>query len=232
MAASHRMIALGVALALGLPAAAEAQDFGFSYLEGGVIAGFVNDVEQSGTITGTGAPLELETDAGGGGFINGAWQFGERLHVFGEYSSTGQDLEVSDGTDTVEGEFDVVRWRVGIGYALPMSSSLGLYGRLSLDNAEFKDVSVAGFDLDADADDDGIGGEIGMIWAARPNLHLQGHLRYTSVGEVDPEGSDTFDADILVGVNGRWYFRPDMALVTGYELGKITTWNVGVRLAF
>ena len=36
----------------------------------------------------------------------------------------------------------------------------------------------------------------------------------------------------LIGVNGRWYFRPDFALVTGYEFGGITTWNVGVRFAF
>jgi hypothetical protein len=57
-------------------------------------------------------------------------------------------------------------------------------------------------------------------------------VRYTSVGEVVGEGSDAFDSDILLALNGRWYFRPDMALVTGYELGKITFWNVGVRFDF
>lgn len=93
-------------------------------------------------------------------------------------------------------------------------------------------MKVAGFDLDADADEGGVGGEVGVIWAATPTIQLQGHLRYTSVGEVAAEGADTFDADILVGLNGRWYFRPDIALVTGYELGKITTWNVGVRFSF
>ena len=41
-----------------------------------------------------------------------------------------------------------------------------------------------------------------------------------------------FDADILVGLNGRWTFRPDMALVGGYEYGKITLWTVGVRFSF
>ena len=45
-------------------------------------------------------------------------------------------------------------------------------------------------------------------------------------------GSDAFDADILAGVNGRWYVRPDLALVAGYEFGKITTVNVGVRYSF
>ena len=52
------------------------------------------------------------------------------------------------------------------------------------------------------------------------------------VGEVVIEGSDSFDADTLVGLNGRWYIRPNVALITGYELGKITTWNVSARFAF
>ena len=232
MSARHRLIASAVALALGLPAAASAQELGFNYLEGGFIAGFVNDVEDSGTITGSGSPLELETDAGGGGFIQGAWQFGESMHLFGEYSSASQDLEVSDGIDTVEGDFDVVRWRIGVGYARPISPTTSWYGRLSLDNTELKEVKVTGFDLAADVDEDGIGGEVGMIWAATPGFHLQGHLRYTSVGEVAGDGSDGFDSDILLGLTGRWYFRPDIALVTGYEYGSITTWNLGVRVSF
>ena len=78
----------------------------------------------------------------------------------------------------------------------------------------------------------GVGGEIGMVWTATPKIHLQGHLRYTSVGEIASEGSEAFDSDVLVGVNGRWYVRPNIALVTGYEFGKITTVNVGVRYSF
>ncbi|HRQ59199.1 MAG TPA: outer membrane beta-barrel protein [Azoarcus taiwanensis] len=226
------MLALAVAAALGAPAAAGAQDFSFTYLEGGFIAGFVNDVEEAGAFTGIDSTFDLETDAGAGGFIGGAWQFGENMHLFGDYAVTGQDLEVSDGTVTVEGDFDVVRLRIGVGYAYPFSPTMSFYGRLSFDNIEFKDVKVAGFNLDADADDNGIGGEVGMLWAATPALHLQGHLRYTSVGELATDGSATFDSDILLGLNGRWYFRPGMALVTGYEYGKITLWNVGLRVSF
>jgi hypothetical protein len=226
------MVALALAAALGAPAAAGAQDFGFTYLEGGIVAGFVNDVETSGTLTGNGGPFEFETDAGGGGFIGGAWQFGENMHLFGEYASAGQDLEVSDGIDTVSGDFDVVRWRIGVGYAYPFSSTAAFYGRLSFDNLEFKDAQVAGFDLDVDADENGIGGEVGMVWAATPAIQLQGHVRYTSVGGVATGGSDAFESDVLVGLNGRWHFRPNIALVTGYEYGKITTWNVGMRFSF
>jgi hypothetical protein len=231
MSTRHRIRALAVVVALGAPTAAVAQDLSFTHLEGGYIAGFVNDVEESGAFTDNGT-FELETDSGGGGFIGGAWQFWENMHMFGEYSSASQELEISDGIDTDDGEFDVVRWRIGVGYAYPFSSTASFYGRLSFDNAEFKDVRVAGFDLDAGVDDDGIGGEVGMIWAATQTLHLQGHVRYTSVGEVVTVGSDTFDSDTLVGLNGRWYFRPNIAFITGYEFGKITTWNLGVRFAF
>ncbi len=228
----HRMIALAVAAALGAPAAAGAQDVSFNYLEGGIVAGFVNDVETSGTLTGNGGPFELETDAGGGGFIGGAWQFAENMHLFGEYALVGQELEVSDGIDTVSGDFDAVRWRIGVGYAYPYSDTTAFYGRLSFDSLEFRDVQVSGFNLDADADENGVGGEVGMIWAATPAIQLQGHVRYTSVGGVATGGSDAFDSDVLVGLNGRWQFRPNIALVTGYEFGKITTWNVGMRFSF
>jgi len=231
MSTYNRILAVAVVVALGAPTAAGAQDLRFTYLEGGYIAGFVNDVEESGAFTDDGT-FELETDSGGGGFVAGAWQFRENLHLFGEYSSTSQELEISDGIDTDEGDFDVVRWRVGVGYAYPFSPTASFYGRLSFDNAELKDLRVAGFDLDAAVDDDGIGGEVGMIWAATQALHLQGHVRYTSVGEVVTEGSDTFDSDTLVGLNGRWNFRPNIAFITGYEFGKITTWNLGVRFTF
>jgi len=231
MSTRQRIFALAVVVALGAPMPAGAQDLRFSYLEGGFIAGFVNDVEESGAFTDNGA-FELETDSGGGGFIGGGWQFRENMHLFGEYSSAGQELEISDGIDTGEGDFDVVRWRIGVGYVYPFSPTASFYGRLSLDSIEIKDVRVAGFDLDADADDDGIGGEVGMIWAATEAFRLQGHVRYTSVGEVVTEGSDTFDSDTLIGLNGRWYFRPNIAFITGYEFGKITTWNLGVRFTF
>ncbi len=229
----HRnsMLTLALLVALGAPALAGAQDLSFTYVEGGFIAGFVNDVEESGTFTDNGM-FELETDSDGGGFIGGAWQFGENMHLFGEYSSAGQELEISDGIDTGKGDFDVVRWRIGVGYAYPYSPTASIYGRLSFDSIEIKDVGVAGFDLAAAADDDGIGGEAGIIWAATEAFRLQGHVRYTSVGEVVTEGSDTFDSDILIGLNLRWNFRPDIALITGYELGKITTWNLGVRFTF
>ena len=220
---------LASALLTVLSTAVAAQELSFNNIEGGLIAGFVNDVEESVTFTDDGR-FDLETDSGGGGFIGGAWQFSENMHVFGEYSLTSQELEISDGIDTDESDFDVVRWRFGVGYAYPFSPTANIYGRLSFDTNELNDLQVG--DSNFDVDDDGIGGEIGMIWAATQAIHLQGHVRYTSVGEVVTDGPDAFDSDTLIGLNGRWYFRPNIAFVTGYEFGKITTWNLGARFTF
>jgi hypothetical protein len=230
MSTLHKKVSLAVAIALGAPAAVGAKDLGFTYLEGGIFGGFVNDVEKSGRFTGPGLRPKLETDAGGGGFIAGAWQFRENLHLFGEYATASQELEVRDGLNTVSGDYDLVRWRIGVGYAYPYSQTLGFYGRLSFDHAELKNARVAGFNLNAKGD--GLGGEVGMVWAATPVVQVQGHLRYTAAGKVPTDGSDTLDPDILVGLNVRWSFRPDIALVGGYELGKITTLNVGLRVSF
>lgn len=231
---SHRQltIALAASLAWAAPAVAGAQDLDFTYLEGGLAAGFVNDVERPGVITGATAGLDIESDAGGGGYINGAWGFGADWHVFGEYASSSQELEVRDGATTVEGDYQVVRSRIGIGYAHATSPTLGVYGRLSLDSAVLEDLEVPGVGLAVDLDERGVGGELGVVWEATPTIHLQGHVRYTAVGDVAAEGAEDFEADVLVGVTGRWYVRPAVALVTGYELGKITTLNLGVRFSF
>lgn len=227
----HRMIVGMIAVSLAGPAMAQAEDSGFTYLEGGIVGGFVNDIETSGVVTGN-PPFDLESDADGGGFIGGAWQFAAQMHLFGEYAALGQELEIRSATSTVSGEYDVERWRIGVGYQYPMSDMLTYFGRLSLDQLEFKDARAAGFNLDIDADDSGIGAELGALWQTTPTLQLQGYARYTSVGGIASSGSDPFESDVLVGVNGRWYVLPTIALVTGYEYGKITTLNLGVRLSF
>lgn len=231
MLKQHSMIMAVIVASLAGPPMARAGDIGFTYLEGGIVGGFVNDIETSGAVTGS-ELLDLESDADGGGFIGGAWQFENQMHLFGEYASLGQELEIRSGNITVAGEYDVVRWRIGVGYQYPASETLAYYGRLSLDQLEFKDARADGFDLDVDADDSGVGAEIGVIWAATPTLHLQGHARYTAVGGIASSGSDPFESDVLIGVNGRWQFLPNIALITGYEYGKITTLNVGVRVSF
>jgi len=62
----HTLITLAAGLALAAASAVDAREPGFTYIEGGFFAGFVNDVGQAGRFTQGGNTLELETDAGGG----------------------------------------------------------------------------------------------------------------------------------------------------------------------
>lgn len=225
MMTRNRTVALAVAMALGLPLAASAQELDFNYLE----ANYVNvDADFSDSFTDEDGTFSLETDSDDGFQIGGAWEVWETLHLFGEYSTASQDVKVSDGTGSATGDFDVIRWRLGVGYAMPTSDVMSVYGRVSYDYIEFDDFG-AGL---GSTDDSGVGAELGLLWAVMPQLHLQPYVRYTAVGEVDPEKSDTFDSDVLVGGQARWFFTENFALQAGYEYGEIATWNIGGRFAF
>jgi hypothetical protein len=218
--------------ALGIPAAAGAQDLDFNYVE----LNYVNvDVDYSESLTEDGDTFSLETDSGSGFHVGGAWQVWEDLHLFGEYSRSSQDVAVAaviDGEELAgEGDFDVVRYRLGIGYAFELTDAMRAYGRVSFDSIEFSDFEVDGENL-GDLDDDGFGAELGLLWAATPKVHLQAQARYTSVGEINEGNGSGFDADLLFGVAARWHYSERMAVQAGYEAGEISTWNAGVRFAF
>jgi len=218
--------------ALGMPAAAGAQDLDFNYIE----ANYVNvDVDYSESLVEGEDTISLATDSGSGFHVGGAWQVWENLHLFGEYSQASQDMALAaliDGEEFAgKGDFDVVRYRIGVGYAFELSNTMRAYGRVSFDSIEFKDFEVDGENF-GDLDDDGFGAEAGLLWAATPAVHLQAQVRYTSVGEIDDENGSGFDADVLFGVAARWHLSETIALQAGYETGEIDTWNVGVRFAF
>lgn len=223
---------LAIGAALVLPAAASAADPGFSFVE----LNYVNvDADYSEAYSEGGDSLSLKTDAGAGLQVGGAFEFGDHWHVYGEYSQADQDVDFSaviDGESmTASGGFDVVRYRLGVGYAFEMSDVMQAYGRATLDGIEIKDFKLDGEDL-GDSDDDGFGAELGMLWAPMPALHLQAQVRYTSVGKLDEESEDGFDSDVLFGVSGRWHFTEKLAVQAGYEAGDISTWQAGIRLAF
>lgn len=224
--------ALALVAALGIPAAAGAQALDFNYVE----LNYVNvDVDYSESLTEGEDTISLETDSGSGFHFGGAWQVWDALHLFGEYSRSSQDVALAADIDgeafAGKGDFDVVRYRIGVGYAFELSRAMRAFGRVSFDSIEFKDFEVDGESL-GDLDDDGFGAELGLLWAATPKVHLQAQARYTSVGEINDGDSGGFDADVLVGVTGRWFLTPQFALQAGYETGQIDTWNVGARLTF
>jgi hypothetical protein len=222
----NRLLALAVAAALAMPAAAAARELNFNYLE----VNYLNvDVDFSESFVDNGDSVSLKTDSDGGFQIGGSWQVWENLHLFGEYAEASQDIKatlvIAGDTFVEEDDFDVIRWRLGVGYAYPVSSILSVYGRLSFDRIEF--------DFDGFTDkDDGLGAEVGALWAAMPQFHLQGYVRYTSVGDWVFEEENKFDSDTLVGVSGRWFVTDAFAVQAGYEVGEINTWSIGLRMGF
>lgn len=224
----HTALALALATALALPATASARELNFNYLE----LNYVNvDVDISESFVEDGQAASLKTSSDDGFQLGGAFDVWETLHLFGEYSQASQDIKVSVGTFTEEGNFDVVRWRLGIGYAIPLDEMLSVYGRVSYDRAEFKDLKFFGENLGSDKDD-GVGAELGLLWAAAPQFHVQPFVRYTSVGDIDDEEADKFNSDFLFGALARWFVTDQVALQAGAEYGEIKTYNLGVRFAF
>jgi hypothetical protein len=221
-------LGLAIAMALSMPVTASARGVDFNYLD----LNYVNvDVDISESFVEDGDTFSFKTSSDHGFQLGGAFEIWETVHLFGEYSQASQDFTLAEGTFVVKGDFDVVRWRLGIGYAIPMDDMLSLYGRVSYDRAEFKDVKALGENFGSDKDD-GLGAELGLVWAATPQFHVQPYVRYTSVGEIDDVEVDKFNSDFLFGAAARWFVTNQVALQAGAEYGEIKTYSLGVRFAF
>ncbi|MFU8896969.1 MAG: outer membrane beta-barrel protein [Gammaproteobacteria bacterium] len=230
----HKYAAPVAALAAAwlLPTTAMTADsLAFNYLE----VDYVNvDVDFSESfLVDADTTFRQRTSSDGGYRIGGAWEFYDRFHVFAEFSSADQDLRATlNGVSAGKDNFDVERLRLGLGYSLPLSNVNSVYGRVSFDRTEFSTRGVSTQTLSTRTSDEGLGVEVGTLWNAAQNLQLQGHLRYTEVGELNAGARNSFNDDVLVGVSGRWFLRDRFALQAGYEVGEIDTWNVGARYTF
>jgi hypothetical protein len=223
-----RVLAATAVATLALPFTAGARDLDFNYVE----ANYINvDADINERFVDDVGFFALKSDTGGGLHVAAAVEIWDGFHLFGEYSQAEQDLDLIEDNFLFRGDFDVVRWRAGVGFSAPMSELMKVYGRVTFDSAEFKDQTIEGQNLGSDKDD-GLGAELGLLWAASRELHLQGYIRYTEAGEIDLERFDTFDSDLLAGVFARWYLTEQFAMQLGYEGGAISTGFLGVRFTF
>ena len=215
---------------LSISATARADKLSFNYIEADYQ---VVDLDVDESISSGADSLSLETDDDSGFQVAGAWEFFGHFHVFAQYSKASNDLEFSltsgGSTQSLSGDFDVVRARGGIGYGWPLNESWSMYSRLTWDYIELDDFDVGDLSAD-DTDDDGVGFEAGLRWLLLPSLELQAYGRYSDIGKVDAE--EGFDDDILGGIQGLWYITERFAVQAGYEYGEIKTFGGGVRFAF
>ena len=225
----------GLPLVLLLAAASNlhAADIDFNYVQD-TIGIFDLDVDESFAV-GT-EQISIESDEDVSYDFEGAWQpwkgagdwFGN-VHFFAALGTTENDLEVRALAVSVDGSVDIFRLRGGVGYGYPLNEQWNLYGRVTWDYVELEDLNLGGASAD-DVDDDGIGLEGGARWAFAEDWEVQGYLRYTDVGELDDDGEA--DDDILVGINGRWYFADRWAVTAGGEFGETILYGAGVRFDF
>lgn len=223
---SRNALALAVSAALALPVVAHARTPNFNYVE----ANYVRlDVDRSETFLEEGEQVVVRTRDGDGFKIGASGAIWGPVHLFGEYEAVSQgaiaSFEEAGDPFSLRENFDIVRWRAGVGYAFPTTEMLSVYGRLSWDRIEFDFA-------DFNDKDDGLGAEVGALAAITPHVQLQGYVRYTEVGDWDFEEDNSFSSDVLAGVAARWFVTDIFAVQAGYEFGEISTWNVGLRVGF
>lgn len=235
---------LALAAALGVTATAQASDSHFKY----VYINFVSvDVDYSQSfVNAEGERIgQLASDRDSGLEIAGAVGANDGWHVFGLYHMADQKLDFSGGAIAIEppieggdlkGSFEVTRWRLGLGRAMPMAPHWTVYGRVSYDNSKVSSMKLGDIKLGSSSDS-GIGGEAGALYTPSPRIVLAGWLRYTSVGEASSKVNDDefnleFDYDVLLGIQGRYSFTPRFAVQAGYETGAVSTLNIGGRFNF
>ncbi|MGB5208892.1 MAG: hypothetical protein WBN31_05185 [Gammaproteobacteria bacterium] len=227
-------VAMTLALAslLAGPASAE---ISFSYAE----ANYINvDTNLAGRITDTAAntDVRLGTSDDSGFEVGGAWEFYRNVHVFGEYSKAKNDVGITGTVLGVplnaSGDFDVIRWRAGLGYAYPINEVLTAYGQVSYDYIEFDNFDLSDGDGSLNTDDSGAGVEGGLRFAPFEPSELYAYVRYSSVGDFEVDSNSGFSDDILYGFGGRFFVTDRIGLQIGYEVGQIDTLNVGARFTF
>jgi hypothetical protein len=245
----HFVMACSLAsLVLG-PCSATATDLPWTYVEGGYV---LVDADESVNVENPKQSLvgEVTTDKDSGFYLGGSWRVAKRWHVFATFEDANQkaDLDgtVPEGDVSSGGDFDLNRWRLGVGYALPMSERWDLYGRVSLDYSVANGVGFARQRVvdpenpeqiqapplpGDDANDTGVGAEIGVRIDLPSRLDGSAWLRYTSVGDLgfDRSYSAEFDSDVLGGVELHWRIGNKFGLEAGYEYGEISTLNLGAR---
>jgi len=227
-------VSAGLTLGLGLLiAGSAAAEISYSYIE----ADYINvDTNIAARITDTDVDARVSTSDDSGFQVGGAWEFYRNVHVFGQYSKAKNDFGIS-GTLfgaplSVSGDFDVIRWRAGLGYAYPISEVLSAYGQLSYDYIELDNIDLSGSNSDLSGDDSGVGLQGGLRFAPFEPSELFAYVRYSSVGDVEIDSSSEFSDDILYGFGGRYFVTDRIGVQIGYEVGQIDTLNVGARFAF
>lgn len=133
-------------------------------------------------------------DVDGDGFlIGGSYALTEQFHLFGGYSTADLDFDI-----------DATTFDLGFGFNTPLADNIDVVATLSYVYVEF---DASGF---GSADDNGLGGGLGLRALLNPQVELFGGVEYIDLSD---SGSDTalglgarynFNQQFAVGFAGSW----------------------------
>lgn len=219
----HKLLALGVCL---IPVSAFAQDGGdlsYTYVE----LDYINlDVDQPGEDE----ILRDDFDNGGGYGLSGSFALNENFFIYGDYSETEADFGFVDNSGAViPGDTDVVVFKLGAGFIMPMNDSTDLVfsgGYSDIDFDSFN-LGASGEDDLGDLDDDPSDGyTVDVKLRSQLSQALEGSIgaRYTDIESVD---GFSVIGNLMYEVSQNW--GVNLSLDAGDEL---MVWGVGARYSF
>jgi hypothetical protein len=228
-AASGMSWIAGVLLMTAMSAAATAQEVRYSWLDMSFMS---QDFDRMGTqVPLAGQTVDVDGSDGDGIRFRGSIGTWHNLYLFFDYGSTDIDVAAlvtnTQGQFPAEDEFDYTAIRGGLGLRIPVGFKADIYGEVSYDSLDLDFGSFAGENFDADDQD--VGGAIGIRAMLTDDLELRAHGRYTSVGDVDLNTA-MFEEDTLFGAGFGWQIVRGFSIVGDYEAGEFSNWSIGFRL--
>lgn len=219
----------------------QARDIDFNYVD--VNAG-IFDLDYDESAADGLDSVNLETDTDTTFYATAAWQpyqgsvgWFTRMHVFAAAGTAKNDLDatlIAGGiTTNTSGDLEVIQARVGVGYHQPFGANFNVYGRVTWDYIELKDIELGNASV-ADVDESGVGVETGARWLFADNFEAQAYLRWSEDGSIDGDSVDALKTDdvLLGGIAGRWYFAQNWALQLSGEFGDTAVYGGGIRFTF
>lgn len=219
----------GVFLLTVLSAAANAQEVRYSWLDMSFMA---QDVDRMGSqMPIVGQTVDINGTDGSGVKFRGSVGTWHNLYMFFEYAGTDIDVAAvvtnDQGQFPAEDEFDYTAVRAGAGLRFPLGVKTDIYGELTYDSLDFDFGSFAGEDFDANEQD--VGGALGIRAMLTDDLEIRAYGRYTGVGDIDLNTKE-FGNDTLFGAGFGWQIVRGLSIVGDYEAGEFSSWSIGFRL--
>lgn len=149
---------------------------------------------------------DIDVDGDGLG-IAGSVALNDMFFVRGSYATLDFDRNV-----------DLNQFELGLGGHFPLSDTLDIVGSVSYVDAEL-DFGPGS------ADDSGIGLSVGLRGRVAEVFELEAGIDYA---DLDDSGDETSFV-----IDGRYYFRPELAVGAGLQTGDdATTFSIGLRYEF